>query len=496
MSARPFNRRQVLRDFLSRCPLFSELATAQLDELCAAGRLLELPARTALYHAGDPLREVFMLCDGSVLRYRLLAGDTRKIIELVHTPRVLALGEVFGAQRYASACETVSPSILVALDVRVLRKLVRQDIAFSAGVIEALAQRQCAIEFDVTGHHSGLTGAQRILDYLIELAGGELPIAGETTVELKAKKKILAARIGITPEAFSRSLRELADKGVIVVDKSRIHIQNAALLETAPSAAPQRLNFARKLRRTDAEDKPQRIAAGKLINHCGRLRLLTQRQAIAWALCEHGIAPAESAIQLRQRITEFERTLAQLQRANLDPELARALEALGAAWPGYREALFAAGSDAGRVLHASEEIVVLADALTTLATQTADGGPHGRYVNVAGRNRMLSQRIVKFFLFQDIADAAEEAQRQIEASVAVFDDNLAELRRSGVELPQLVAQLDEVGTQWARLHAVLAPSTERMRRSQHIRLVVAKGMRLLRHVDTAVKLYERLTSGH
>ncbi|MGZ7274484.1 helix-turn-helix domain-containing protein, partial [Streptococcus pyogenes] len=85
---------------------------------------------------------------------------------------------------------------------------------------------------------SGLTGAQRILDYLIELAGGELPIAGETTVELKAKKKILAARMGITPEAFSRSLRELADKGVIVVDKSRIHIQNAALLETAPSAAP------------------------------------------------------------------------------------------------------------------------------------------------------------------------------------------------------------------------------------------------------------------
>jgi CRP-like cAMP-binding protein len=482
-----------VREFVMRCRLFSVLGAAQLDELCAACRLVELPAQASLYQAGDPLREVFMLCDGSVLRYRLVAGDTRKIIELVQSPQVLALGEVFGAQRYQSACETVSPSIVIALDVRVLRKLVRQDIALSAGVIEALAQRQCAIEFDVTGHHSGLTGAQRILDYLIELAGGELPLAGETTVELKAKKKILAARIGITPEAFSRSLRELADKGVIVVDKSRIHIQNAALLETGTSASPQRLSFSRKLR-APRGGAAQAMPAGKLINLCGRLRLLTQRQAIAWAVAAHGIAPAEAAIQLRQRTVEFERTLAQLEKANVDPELAAALELVGTTWLAYREALFARDPerDAKRVLCASEDFLSAADTLTTLAELKAGGG-QAHYVNVAGRNRMLSQRIVKFFLFEDIAECAEAAQVQIGASAEAFNANLDELRRSGGSLPQLVAQLDEVGRQWARLMTALAPSAERMRRSQHVRLVLAEGRRLLRHVDTAVKLYERLT---
>ena len=322
MHVRPFNRRQVQRDFLSRCSLFSALAPAQLDQLCAAGRLLELPAKAALFQAGDPVREVFVLCDGSVLRYRLLAGDARKLVELVQSPQVLALGEVFGAQRYESACEAVSASILIALDARVLRKLVREDIALSAAVIEALAQRQCAIEFDVTGHHSGLTGAQRILDYLIELAGGELPLAGETTVELQAKKKILAARIGITPEAFSRSLRELADKGVIVVDKNRIHIQNAAVLETRAGASPQRVSFSRKLR-TPRGGEAQAMPAGELVNLCGRLRLLTQRQAIAWAMAAHGIAPAEAAVLLRLRIAEFERTLARLRKPTSTPRSRR-----------------------------------------------------------------------------------------------------------------------------------------------------------------------------
>ena len=493
MHVRPFNRRQVQRDFLSRCTLFSALAPAQLDQLCAAGRLLELPAKAALFQAGDPVREVFVLCDGSVLRYRLLTGDARKLVELVQSPQVLALGEVFSAQRYESACEAVSASILIALDARVLRKLVREDIALSAAVIEALAQRQCAIEFDVTGHHSGLTGAQRILDYLIELAGGELPLAGETTVELQAKKKILAARIGITPEAFSRSLRELADKGVIVVDKNRIHIQNAAVLETRAGASPQRVSFSRKLR-TPRGGEAQAMPAGELVNLCGRLRLLTQRQAIAWAMAAHGIAPAEAAVQLRQRVAEFERTLARLEKANLDPALAAALALVGTNWVAYRDVLFAhePDGDAKRVSRASEDILDAADKLTTLAEHHA-GSERVHYVNVAGRNRMLSQRIVKLFLFQDLADCAEAAQAQIDVSAAAFDANLDELRRSAGSVPQLVAQLEEVAQQWGRLKTAMVPSAQRLRRSQHLRLVVAKGGRLLRHVDTAVKLYERLT---
>ena len=78
-------------------------------------------------------------------------------------------------------------------------------------------------------------------------------------------------------------------------------------------------------------------------------------------------------------------------------------------------------------------------------------------------------------------------------SAAAFDANLDELRHSAGSLPQLVAQLEEVAQQWGRLKTAMVPSAQRLRRSQHLRLVVAKGGRLLRHVDTAVKLYERLT---
>lgn len=493
MISRPFGRRQVQRDFLSRCPIFSALPPAQFDTLAAASRLIDLPARETLYRAGDPLRDAFLLCSGSVVRFRPLGDGERKIIELVQEPQLLAPGEVFGARRHETSCETASPVVVVAVELPVLRRLVHQDVALAGLVIETLAGRLAAIEFDVSGHRSRQTGAQRILDYLIDLAGGQLPLAGETTVELKTHKKVLAARLGITPEAFSRSLRELSDKGVIVVDKSRIHIQNAAVLDTGAGEGAQRLVFARKLRTPrGAPEKP--MPAGELVNLCGRLRLLSQRQAIAWALVVLGVSPADARIKLRQRIAEFERVLTQLQRARLAPELAAALAALAEAWTIYHTALAVepVAAAACDVLAASERFLDTADAFTALAERMA-GAELVHYVNVAGRNRMLSQRIVKFFFFKDIAHCIEDAECEIAASTAAFETNLSELRDSGQALPELLAQLDAVGEQWQRLNGALAPSANRTRRTQQVRAVLGEGRRLLRYVDTATKLYERLT---
>jgi len=204
-------------------------------------RLLELPARTLVHGCGEPFDEAYVLCSGTVVRFRELDGDARKVVELVHTPQLLGCGEFFGASRHESGCETASACALIALDAGVLRAVAERSLVLTRRMLQAVAARLCEVEFDVAGRHASRTSAQRILDYLVELAGGSLALAGETTVELASTKKVLAARIGITPEAFSRSLRELADKGVIVVDKRLIHIQNAATLDTGAGEQPQRL---------------------------------------------------------------------------------------------------------------------------------------------------------------------------------------------------------------------------------------------------------------
>ena len=483
------------RDLLSHSPLFCGLAQPQLDELIGASRLHQLDAREYLFRAGQPIREAHLLVSGTLKRSTVLAGQKEKIIELVQAQQILGLGELFGTSRYACSAETITPCIVVALEISKLHAVIRQDLDLGWRIIQALAERQCAIEFDVTGHHFGLTGTQRVLDYLVALAGVLPGLAGESPVTLNASKKIIASRVGMTPESFSRSLRQLIDNGVIVVEGRNVHIQNATLLNTEVGNTGQRLSFCRRSPAAGAgAGFDISLSPGALINLCGRPRVLSQRMAMAWALIGQNIVPTKAAVKLRQLKTQFERTLDRLGSIGLPDPLANRLTTVMDVWPRYREALFhtaPALASASLVLELSEEILEAIDHLAREAATHA-AVPAAHYVNLAGRNRMLSQRIGKFFLFREWGVCNDAMLQRMADSWCEFEVNLAELKRGGMSVPELAAQLKEIAEQWQRFESVLLPNLANASRSQHALAVIAQGERLLRYVDTTVKLCERL----
>lgn len=490
MNAQLNDPSRTQRQLLSASPLFADLPAAHLRALGEASRVLELAAGETLFHAGDTVRAAHLLLRGSVKRSATVGDQTAGVVELIETPQLIAPGELFAGTRHTTTGTAISHCLLLAIDIRRLRLIVRQDQELAWRLIGELARRQCALEGDASGHRTGLTGPQRTLDYLLELAGERGGLAGETTVVLKASKKTIAARIGMTPESFSRSLRALSDNGVIVVDGRHVHIQRAALLDTAAGDSTRRVSFTRKPRGAGST-----LAPGALINACGRLRMLSQRMAVAWGLVASGIAPSRARVRLRQLEAEFERILARLNDAGLPSVLAVPLADVAERWPAYRDLLMQAAdpADAATVLSISEELLVATDRLTGQAEQMA-GTPAGRPVNVAGRNRMLSQRISKFFLFAQWVGGDDAMQPRIGAGIREFEDNLGQLRQSGRDLPELTAQLQEVAGQWQTFRQTLAPDLVRGGRAAHVRAVMAEGDRLLRHVDTTVKLFERLVN--
>ncbi len=66
------------------------------------------------------------------------------------------------------------------------------------------------------------SGCQRIVAYLLR----DTPDVDEKsiTVTLPTSKGIIASRLNLTQEHFSRMLNELSEKGLIVVDRRKIHI--------------------------------------------------------------------------------------------------------------------------------------------------------------------------------------------------------------------------------------------------------------------------------
>ncbi len=492
MNARFNDPHRAQRELLSGSQLLAGLPTEVLDALIGASRVVELSANEALYESGALIREAHLLFSGGIKRVVDMPGGATRVIELVQTEQLLSPGEIFAGTHYLSSCSSIKYSLLVAIDLRKLRELVHSSSDLSSRIIAALARHQCATEFDATVYHYGLTGAQRLLDYLLELAGECKSLAGETTVILKASKKVIAARIGMTPESFSRNLRELSDQGVIVVDGRHIHIQNAALLDTVSGQATERLNFQRK-RKGDATLSGKPPSSGVLVNMCGRLRVLSQRMALAWGAILSGVGPSQARINLRQYEKEFVRHLERLDRLELAPELRQRLAALKAIWPGYREAIAHEQIEQAETLfNLSEEVLELADSLTACASRLS-GMPEAHYVNTAGRNRMLSQRIGKFFLFRDWGSLQDTVAQLSPPTCEEFENNLKVLTEAGRTHREIDAQLNVVAQQWHKFVRALCPDLSYSGKIKHARLVLAEGERLLRSVDTAVKLFERLS---
>lgn len=480
-----------IHEALGRLPLLRGIEPRVLRTLADAGRVVALGPHEVLFRTGEAMHDVHVLLSGSIKRAVHVDGDVEKVVELAVTQQLIDLAEVFHLPDRVSFAESLSKSKVLAIDVAVFRRAVLENPELSARVIRALAARQAEIEREVLSH-PGVPVSRRVLEYLVDLAGDRLSLAGETTVMLRPTKQAVAARIGISPETLSRALHELSEAGVIVVERSTVHIQNAAL---AGRIAHTQADGARtEASKRPVMARPSGSAAAALINACGRQRMWSQRLAIAWILLGRHITPSNARSVLRRTAAQFERNLARLDGLGLKGALQDGLQRLHEQWDAFRQAIFDAAPTierAGSVFALSEFLLHAADQLT-LRAEEACGTPEAHRINVAGRNRMLSQRMTKQFLFCNWGVDPARARRSLEDARNEFLANLQELRAASRTVPELAAQLDEVEAHWQVFRDEISHLPSATASARQIRPLLDASERLLRHVDTTVRLYEQL----
>jgi hypothetical protein len=126
-----------------------------------------------------------------------------------------------------------------------------------------------------------------------------------------------------------------------------------------------------------------------------------------------------------------------------------------------------------------------AERLTRVLQEKADA-PVSRWVNLAGRQRMLSQRLVKIYMLRQMGVEHPALREESERIQNEFAGALASMRQ-GAATPILRAELDKLALQWEWLHAVLATEG-----AESFRLIMAEGgeavLLLAEHVT---RIYEQ-----
>ncbi len=204
-----------------------ELAPAVMVRLAAGAMRLEVARGERLFDASAHCPGPYILASG---RLALSVGnpDTgHKVIRLAETGDVIGLSAaLLGIVTFASA-EALVDSTVILLPREALVERARRDapLAFALASLAARQARNLALDLEAVSLQSG---RQRIVQYL--LASATTGPAASPAVLLPAKKSIIASRLSVTPEYFSRTLHELISAGAINVNGRQIVIRDAARL--------------------------------------------------------------------------------------------------------------------------------------------------------------------------------------------------------------------------------------------------------------------------
>jgi hypothetical protein len=144
----------------------------------------------------------------------------------------------------------------------------------------------------------------------------------------------------------------------------------------------------------------QVININDAINKAGRQRMLSQRAAKSYMALGQGVLPDAANKTMAASLALFDRQLVELKAFSPTPEIKTTYNELEAAWSEYKGALVGKTPDkagAASVILLSGKVLQLANQ-GTVQLEGVSGKPAGRLVNMAGRQRMLSQRMAAFYL--------------------------------------------------------------------------------------------------
>lgn len=217
------------QSFLANLPLFKELAPAEIDRLAAGTTELFVPRGEIVFQRGDPCVGFHAVVYGQVKLSLVTPQGGEKVVEIISPGFTFGEALMFMDKPYIVMAQALSDTLLLHVAKEAVFHGIEHDPGFARRMLAGLSRRVHALMADVESY-SLQSGTQRVIGYLLrqEAEGGE----GQAsyTVRLPTSKSIVASRLNLTPEHFSRILHELVDRGLVAVEGRDVRIVDAQKL--------------------------------------------------------------------------------------------------------------------------------------------------------------------------------------------------------------------------------------------------------------------------
>lgn len=235
-----------------------------------------------------------------------------------------------------------------------------------------------------------------------------------------------------------------------------------------------------------AESPGENAAA---INRAGELRMLSQRIVRAYVQIGMKLQLDVDRLILSQSVRRFDDNLRWLENSSTLDSVD--LETFKILWRKLSMVFHVKPElDRAAMLNETAETTLGEAEALMEKLQQAKGSDAARIVNLAGRQRMLSQRLAKAYMLRAWGVPAPQLVAEMDNAARDFKSAMVELRQYPGNTADIRAELEELSLQWEWLEAAIATEG-----TGSYRLIVAESSEaILISADRLTTLYERLAS--
>ena len=220
-----------VQSFLANLPLFKEVNPDEVDRIAAGTQEVRIARGEILFRKGDPCEGFHVVIYGQIKLAFTSHSGAEKVVELMGTGQSFGEAVLFMEKPYPVYAQALADTMLLHIAKAVVFEEIERDPKFARRIIGGLSRRLHGLIADLESY-SLLSGAQRVVGYLLRYEPESGAGSESIKVTLPTSKGIIASRLNLTPEHFSRILHDLSDVGLIQVDGRSVTILNLEGLRT------------------------------------------------------------------------------------------------------------------------------------------------------------------------------------------------------------------------------------------------------------------------
>jgi len=188
---------------------------------------------------------------------------------------------------------------------------------------------------------------------------------------------------------------------------------------------------------------------GALINKSGMQRMLSQRIAKAYFFLGANTRPDKARVQLKGGIDKFQKNHDELKAEVSDQAVQEVLSFVEFAFTEFKDLTAQPYNkeNAALVLDLSETLLETSHDVV-LKLEALSKEKKDKIVNISGRQRMLSQRIAKYYIAYRQGFQDDNSVHQLERAVQDFESALELLSNEKRNTPQIKAKLNKTQGYW------------------------------------------------